>query len=464
MADVVKLRDHVLLLARDPDGPLRGRFTTNDLYNRVSRCSDSSPPVSRAAFYTWFGANGNGGEAPRQALMECIPAFAQVLGVPEYELWQAAEVLPAGVEVGNSLASSANAIRKVYRALQKTLSDSGLSTAGEALVVDRILHAQLDLEMTVWPVVRGYRSPLHLHSWIRLVPVPPDQGRTRAATARLGRLSPDERRGYLRETVITESLWRALGLQWRLEVPAEYADDVREPLFLEVPAEERNRIPPERPVHRRLAVDRILVVGPPWSHAELLAALLADALQFGSWDLRYVALDTREERVRFSRQRLAESRSRYVWALAQRVDSMRELRADVLAAAPGTLVVVLTYGERLAEFAGRALEAQSSSPAEALRLVHSLADDLRELTDVVEVHLADDDVISPEDRIDRHLVSDTIVDLTAEVLNQLHLHRGGPIQPRWGDRFRHLRLGDEPRALDVLQERASTVRWRPRPD
>lgn len=464
MADVVKLRDHVLLLARDPDGPLRGRFTTNDLYNRVSRCTDGSPPVSRAAFYTWFGANGNDGEAPRQALMECIPAFAQVLGVPEHELWQAAEVLPAGVEVGNSLASSANAIRKVYRALQKTLSDSGLSTAGEALVVDRILHAQLDLEMTVWPVVRGYRSPLHLHSWIRLVPVPPDQGRTRAATARLGRLSPDQRRGYLRETVITESLWRALGLQWRLEVPAEYANDDREPLFIEVPAEERNRVPPERPVHRSLAVDRILVLGPPWSHAELMAALLADALQFGSWDLRYVALQTREERVRFSRQRLAEGRSRYVWALAQRVDSMRELRADVLAAAPGTLVVVLTYGDRLADFAGRALEAQSSSPAEALRLVHSLADDLRELTDVVEVHLADDDVLSPEDRIDRHLVSDTIVDLTAEVLNQLHLHRGGPILPRWGDRFRHLRLGDEPRALDVLQERASTVRWRPRPD
>jgi hypothetical protein len=458
VADVVKLRDHLLLLARNPDGPLGGRFTTNDLYNRVSRCTDGSPPVSRAAFYTWFG--GNGGEAPRQALVECIPAFAQVFGVPEHELWQAAEVLPAGVEVGNSLASSANAIRKVYRALQKTLSDSGLSTAGEALVVDRILHAQLDLEMTVWPVVRGYRSPLHLHSWIRLVPVPPEQGRTRAATTRLGKLSPEQRRDYLRETVLTESLWRALGLRWS-KAPPEYADDDREPLFLELPAEERNRIPPERPVHRRLTVDRILVLGPPWSHAELMAALLADALQFGSWDLRYVGLHGREQHVRFGRQRLAEGRSRYVWALAQRVDTMRELRSDVLAAAPGTLVVVLTYGDRLADFAGRALHATSSRPAEALRLVHSLADDLRELTDVVEVHLADEDVLSPEDRIDRHLVSDTIVDLTAEVLNLLQLHRGGPILPRWGDRFRHLRLGDEPRALDVLQGRASTVRWRP---
>jgi hypothetical protein len=153
-----------------------------------------------------------------------------------------------------------------------------------------------------------------------------------------------------------------------------------------------------------------------------------------------------------------------VWALAQRVDSMRELRADILAAAPGTLVVVLTYGERLADFAGHALKAKKLRPAQALRLVHSLADDLRELTDVVEVHLADDDVLSPEDRIDRHLVSDTIVDLTAEVLNQLSLYRDGPILPRWGDRFRHLRLGDEPRALDVLQGKASTVRWRPRVD
>ena len=368
----------------------------------------------------------------------------------------------ARYDVGVSLASSANAVRKAYRGLQKTLADSGLSTAGEALVVDRVLHAKLDLHMAVWPVVRGYRFPLHLHSWIALTPVPPEQGRTRDATARLDWMPVEARRAYLRDVVISENLWRALGLQWRANIPTEFTSAGTEPLFIEVPVEERNRVPPDRPVHPGLRADRILVLGPPWSHAELMAALLADALQFGSWDLRYVGLESRAERIRFSRQRLAERRSGYVWAIAQRADTMRELRQDILAAAPGTLVVVVTYGERLAEFAGRALDARTSAPGDGLRMVRRLADELEDVTDVIHVHLADEDVLSDADRVDRHLVCDAILQLTAEVLNQLHVHRDGPPLPRWGDRFRQFRLGDEPQALDVLDGAASAVRWTPR--
>lgn len=463
MADVVRLRDHVVRLAQDSHGPLNGKFNPNDLHGRVSSFFGGAPPVGRATFYTWFEGYGKQGRQPSQALVECIPAFAHILGVPEHELWRVARVLPPGYDVGVSLASSANAVRKAYRGLQKTLSDSGLSTAGEALVVDRILHAKLDLHMAVWPVVRGYRSPLHLHSWIALTAVPPEQGRTRDATARLDWMPVAERRAYLRDVVISENLWRALGLQWRAKIPTEFTSSDGEPLFIEVPVEERNRVPPDRPVYPGLQTDRILVLGPPWSHAELMAALLADALQFGSWDLRYVGLESRVDRVRFCRQRLAERRSGYVWAIAQRLDTMRQLRQDILSAAPGTLVVVVTYGDRLARFATRVLQAATSAPGEELPVVQRLADELEQVTEVVHVHLADQDVLSDTDRVDRHLVSDAMVQLTAEVLNQLHMHRGGPPLPRWGDRFRQFRLGDEPQALDVLHGMSSAVRWTPRP-
>ncbi len=455
MAAVTELRDHVLRLSREQ------KLSLNELHSRITEFSDGEPPVARAVFYSWFSGNGKGAE-PKQSLVECIPAFASILGVPEHELWRVARVLPDGYDVGNSLASSAHAIRKVYRALQRTLSNSGLSTAGEALVVDRILHAKLDLQMTVWPVVRGYRAPLHLHSWIELVTVPAEQSRIRAATTRLTTLPDEEQRAYLRDTVITDSLWRALGLQWRDWVPPELERPGRRQLFLEVPVEERNRVRPDQPVHPGLQIDRALVLGPPWSHAELMAALLADALQFGSWDLRYVGLDRREDVVAFSRNRLEERRDRYVWALAQRADTMRELRSHAVAAAPGTLVVVMTYGDRLVRYVDERLRARTKQSAESNRLMPAFADELAACTDVVEVHLDDADLIGEDGQIDQHRVSDTVLTLTAEVLNQLHLHRGGPILPRWGVRFSTFRIGDEPRALDVLRDLASTVRWRPR--
>lgn len=462
VADVSNLRDHVVRLARDQRGPLNGKFVINDVYKRVTEFYRGSPPVARGTFYAWFRTDDTSDETPKQALVECIPAFAHILGVPEHELWQAAGVLPERYEVGLSLAQSANAVRNAYRGLQKTLSDSGLSTAGEALVVDRILHAKLDLDMAVWPIVRGYRSPLHLHSWIALTLSSPDRGRIRDATARMDQLRMDQQRAYLRETVITESLWRGLGLQWRTRVAPEFAYVGTDPLLIEVPVEERNRVPSARPVHDDFEVERILVLGPPWAHAELMAALLAEALHFGSWDLRYVGLSTREDIVQFSRSRLAERRSRYVWALAQRVDSMRELRPDVIAAGPGTLVIVVTYGQRMAEYAGDALGATHGTPADAQRVVMLLADQLEEDADVIRVHLADSDVLSKADRIDKHLVGDTIVELTAEVLNQLHLLYGGPPLPQWGDRFKHFRLGDEAVALDLLRGRTSTVQRRPK--
>lgn len=468
----------IVARARDRAAPLGGRFTPNDLYARVSLHHDGHPPVSRGTFYTWFPADPEQGatKAPSQSMLECVPAFAAVLDIPEHELWQAAGVLPPSMTAPLAIASAAHEIRAAHRQVRKTLAESGLSTAGEALVVDRILHAQLDYRMEVWPVVRGERKQLHLHSWIVLTPIGAEHESTRRLRTQLLEAGDaGDRRRYIREKVISESLWRTLGLKWRDNVPEKYLGLGADPLFIEIPVEERNRPVPRTRMHDRLQVARVLVLGAPWAHAELMAALLADALAFGSTDLRYIGFQPEreaEEKERFCRERLAEGPARYVQAIGQRSDMMRRLRPDIVRSAPGQLVVVLTYGPAVAEFvASQAfvphteLRKRRAYIADAGKLLDEMAVELSGLTDVVRVHIADGDVVSQTPGtgrpvIDRHRMSDAVRNLTAQVLNLVYDHKHGPGIPLWGDRFDDLRLGDDPHARIPLGD--STVEWMPR--
>ncbi|MCM3844672.1 hypothetical protein ND486_00500 [Pseudonocardia sp. DR1-2] len=483
MADVVRLRDHILRIATSEGHPLADRFSVNDLYRRVAACAMGiDPVVGRATFYTWF----NHQEMPKQSMLEYIPAFAKVLAVEERTLWAAAGVLAADDQLAPTLGAVARDIRLAYRRMRKVLSENGLSTAGEALVVDRILHRQLDYRMTVWPVVRGTTVPIHLHSWIVLEPIERIDSTRRLTTSVLERADPGDRRRYLREEVVTEGLWRRLGLKWRNRLPAEFSHLGDRPLFIEVPVEERGRTidddreagssgagsvdgvrtPAPSPGTR---VPRLLVLGAPWSHAELMAALLADALRFASWDLRYIGLPeagATEAKEAFARQRLRERSDRVVWAVAQRYDVMERLRADVLdsvadGAAP---VVVVTYGPRMTTFAATALAAPwDSDIGKAVTVLESLARRLREHTDVVEVTIHDDDLLGPagahhEEPLVRDLAVDHIRYLTARVLDELRRRNLGPEPRHWGTRFDDLVRGSH---LD-LPETGSTVRWLPR--
>jgi hypothetical protein len=59
-------------------------------------------------------------------------------------------------------------------------------------------------------------------------------------------------------------------------------------LCIEIPAEERNRLPAvESGIVPNISPDRILVLSAPFGHAELLAAFMGDGLGFGTVDLRY---------------------------------------------------------------------------------------------------------------------------------------------------------------------------------
>lgn len=461
MANVRALRDKVVELASDKDGPLRGRWNPNDLHARVAQHFEGSPPVARGTFYKWFGATR---AAPSQTLMELVPAFAEILGVREYELWQVAGVLVPPVDTSFALASAAHDIRSAYRRMSKTLAQSGLSTAGEALLVDRILHAKLDYQMRVWPVVRGHDRPLHLHSWLLVEPVPAAQSTRRAKTARVEALDPRERRRYFRAEVISEGVWRSLGLQWRERIPADFGDLGPEPLFIEIPVEERNRTPSADGVHAGLRLDSLLVLAAPWAHGELMAALLAEALRFGSWDLRYVGHRPETEladKERFCRERLREARRHHVWAISQGATFVERLRPAVVAAARRHLVVVLTYGPRTARFAGRALGMDEERVHAALGQLKGLAAEIGDAHEVVRVHVDDADVLADptarEPDVDRDRMVDHMRRLTARVLNLIFANRDGPPIELWGDRFEDLRVGDQWRA--VLPECACHVGW-----
>jgi hypothetical protein len=468
VADVEALRAKIVELGAADAIRRGGRFNVNDLHARLTSHFQGEPPISRATMYAWFG---NDGAPPKQSLLECVPAFAVILGVPEYELWQVAGILPPPMDASLAIASTVHDLRAAHRRMQKTLANNGLSTAGEALVIDRIMHAKLDYRMHVWPVVRGRVKPLHLHSWIALEPLPESESTRRHPTQILQELPPWERRHYLRHTVISDGLWRALGLNWRTNTPDEFAAFGPDPLFLEVPVEERNRKPPPEPLYPALAVDHIVVLGGPWAHAELMASLLADALQFGSWDLRYLGFTQgpdKEPIVRFCRDRLVERRERFVWAIAQRADVMRQVREALHAvAAPRVLVVAMTFAPRLADFAASALNTKSEPMAAAIEEVRAMAATLDGRCDTVHIEIDADEVLGPSgaprpDSAVRDAMVDHVRWLTAAVLDKLYWHRGGPGLTRWGDRFEDLRLGDEESV--PLPLGGSTVRWSPGQD
>lgn len=460
------LRDRILVLASDTSRSGYSPVSTNSLYERLSAWHDRRkelPPVSRGLFYRWFG---NGLAAPSHQLLECVPAFAALFGVEEYELFAAAGLLPPGHDAPLTIASAARQVRQASRLISRVLTEAAVPSSGEAIIADRILHHKLDYQVSIWPVVRGHARPLHLHSLIALRPLEPDHSKQRKRTADIERMPLQERRDHIRYNVISDGIWRSSGMMWR-EADAQW-NLGRVPLTIEVPIEERNRAPLDEIVFPQLQVSSILVLGPPWAHAELMAALLADALRFGSTDLRYQGFlpttDRDEAKRRFCVDRLKEARGQMAWAVAEGPDLMSALVPDLLKYGrhEKVLVVVLSYGHRLRSHAARIFDERVRWIDQAQTQLEQLALELNRERPIVRAHLDDDDVCPPADQprggtVDRNLVADGIRHLTAQVLNLLQDHRGGPAVEHWGDRFDDVRDAGWRRAR--VPESASRARW-----
>jgi hypothetical protein len=87
-----------------------------------------------------------------------------------------------------------------------------------------------------------------------------------------------------------------------------------------------------------------------------MAALLSDALRFGSLDLRYQGFTMqarRDEKHRFCLDRLREAREQLVWSIAEGPWLMPRLAPEVVKYGRTALVVVLSYGPRMRNQAAR---------------------------------------------------------------------------------------------------------------
>jgi hypothetical protein len=448
----------------------------NSLHRRFEqRFPEGKAPVSRNTLFSWFGA-GTARTPPSPRLIECIPALADVLDVDEFELYRAAGVLPVETTAAMALSTAAEQFRAAFQLADSALRDVGLADSGEALLLNRLLQQEkanpgLDYRIEVWPVVRGSSLPLHFRSWVILKPVEPDPRQQRPRTRDLERRSREERCRVIRSDVVGETLWRSLGLRWRYPPPLEYSGSEPPALFIEVPVAERNRRPSfdER---RTPAVQpsRMLALSGLWSHGETLVALIADALGWGTYDLRYQGFDDdganvgagREQKIRFCRTKLAETLPYYAWAIPEDASVIRAVAADAVAAAGHHLVVWMTYGPGMAATAARAWLTDSASVMAAQAEATALARRINADHPVIHVDVADEDVcytdpVTGEPAVDRNRLTDRVRYSAARILNLLRKRCYGPPIEAWGRSFADLRRGLE--RDPAIPDGATSVTW-----
>ena len=105
----------ILELAADKSRAGYVPSTTNNLYDRLTawyRQHDETMPIGRSLFYRWFGAQP---AKPSHQLLECVPGFAALLSVEEYELFAAAGLLRPGLDAPLTIASAARQVRQASR-------------------------------------------------------------------------------------------------------------------------------------------------------------------------------------------------------------------------------------------------------------------------------------------------------------------------------------------------------------
>lgn len=463
MADLVALRDYIAARMRAP-GDGRPPLTVNALFEALQHSFPTGSPVSRTTLYGWLRHSRP--REPTPTLLECVPALSAVLGVSEYELYHIAEILPREIDTAASLLAAANDFRHALSMATGALANAGLSSDGVAIIVDRVMNYGLDFRITIWPIVRGYTKGIHLHSWIVLEPVEPVMSRRRGLVAVLASYDERGQREYIRSNVITETLWRSLGLRWRTEHGPEWPYGDLPGLCIEVPIEERNRLPVQQTdLIPRIIPNRLLVLSAPFGHAELIAALVGEGLGFGTIDLRYQGFPENSPSkvvARFCREKLIDGPGYYAWSIAEPSDTLRMLEDDIIAAAETHLIIGISYGPRTRTLGA---EVWGLSPRELLKstdIISSLLHRINDRSALISIEYEEQDYISDsaagsEQEIDFNLLTDHVRFSAAEVLNYMYEKCNGPAAGTWGISFDDLMHGLSSKAR--VPPRATRVRW-----
>jgi hypothetical protein len=458
VADLEALRDHINSLMRNHRPPM----SVHALYNAMQQVStDGTDLPGRTSFYGWF----KDGAQPKHVLLECVPALSVALGVDEYEFWRIARVLPPEVHSAAALLSAANNFRDTLRMMTRATMDAGLLSDGVAIVVDRVMNSDLDFRITIVPTLRGYAKKIHVHSWIGLEPAESSMGRLRLSAASLANKNPSQQREQIRRDVITEALWRSLGLRWRTEPGPELPYNLDLDLCIEIPAEERNRLPAvESGIVPNISPDRILVLSAPFGHAELLAAFMGDGLGFGTVDLRYQGFrdpQSEGEVVRFCLDTITERSSRYVWSISEAASITSQIEEALVRAASSHLVVGISYGPVTRGLGAEIWGVRTADLIAADQVVSRIIRKINRRHPVVVVEYDEQDYLSGDSdktrQVDMSLLTDHVRYSAAEVMNLIYDKGNGPPASRWGDKFDDLIYGAGTKAR--IPGRSSQVRW-----
>jgi hypothetical protein len=458
LADLNALRDHINSLMRNHRPPM----SVHALYNAIQQVSAGRSELpGRTSFYGWF----RDGAQPKHALLECVPALSMALGVDEYEFWRIAKVLPPEVHSTAALLSAANDFRDTLRMMTRATMDAGLLSDGVAIVVDRVMNSELNFRITILPTVRGYAKEIHVHSWIVLEPAEPGMSRSRGSAPILAEKGPVQQREQIRREVITEALWRSLGLRWRTEPGPELPYDFDLNLCIEIPAEERNRLPTtEFGIVPNVTPERILIVSAPFGHAELLAAFMGDGLGFGTVDLRYQGFrDPRssDEVVRFCRETITELSSRYIWSISETADIMIRAEDAIVRSSGSYLIVGISYGPVTRGLGAEIWGVRSADLIVADRAVARIIQKVNKRHPVIVVEYDEADYLSGDSdktrQVDMSSLTDHVRYSAAEAMNLIHDKCNGPPASRWGDKFDDLIYGTGTRAR--IPGRSTQVRW-----
>lgn len=454
-ADFDALRDAIAALTQE-----RG-WTRNRLFEALQRETRGEPPVSRPTFYRWFDRAA----AVGPSILTCVPYLSDIFDVPDHVFYRAAKLLPAEEVSALALQSASRTMREAAYTALRAVDDSRLPARGEGQVLNRLIAEPMGYHYVVLPLFRGTRITLHLRSWIAFYPgtEAPQQAGSRTRIAR--DLRPPRLREYVRHEVVGDGLWRSLGLRWRDPVPIELDRHPGRPdLVLELPVEERNR-PRPGAGSRHLGSSRILVLSALWGHFEPMVAMLADALRWGSTDVRnhgFSFTDAGPEKIAFCRESLRDVSPHYVWALGEPGSVMRALAPAIVAAAPAHHVVWVTYGPAFARAAAEAFATRADVIRASQRWTHAVVARINADRAVLHVDYADDDVVSTRSDgatfLDRNLIADHVRYSTAEILTALR-GSGGPSIDSWGPRFTDLVRSGSPSAH--VPQRRTSVRWLP---
>ncbi len=248
--------------------------------------------VSPATFTSWV----SGATRPS---VEALPAISELTGLAVWYLHELAGYLPASYTPATAVIQATKSQRDLYVAMQhwaqQSLDAIGLSPAAHAAGL--ILEHDPTWQVTLRPYLKGVEHSLASHTLIGLK-------RSRGPNRSLHR-TRDELEQSLGPSLTT------LGVRWRNRAVPGW-DEIPD-LLLEVPETERSRAPG---LSRLVGLPpSIAVLGVPYAHAELVGALLAEAVDYG-----YVNLHT-ESCVRYelglgpSRAELADSAAQLTKAI-----------------------------------------------------------------------------------------------------------------------------------------------------